>query len=229
MTRSMANTIHLASRRLVLVAALLLLPQSVPLLRAQTAAPPPRGLQIVILDGEGALNNIQQRTAREPIVQVQDENHKPVAGAAVLFALHPGSAGAGATFANGAESLSVTTDVNGVAHAQGILANHLQGSWQVQVTASFGGLTATTVISEMNVLPPTPQPSAPGTTSPPPAHTFLHWIFSKPVMLAGGIAAAGTVVAVVVIKQNSTSSTTITPGSPTVGPPGVRTGIRIRF
>ena len=30
------------------------------------------------VEGDGAINNIRQRTAREPIVQVEDENHKPV-------------------------------------------------------------------------------------------------------------------------------------------------------
>src|SRR5579863_5849082 len=56
-------------------------------------------LSIVILEGEGAINNIKQRTAREPIVRVEDENHKPVAGAAVVFTLP--SQGAGGTFAGG--------------------------------------------------------------------------------------------------------------------------------
>ena len=32
-----------------------------------------------IVEGEGAINNIRLRTAREPIVQVEDENRKPVA------------------------------------------------------------------------------------------------------------------------------------------------------
>ena len=90
----------------LLVAALLLLQPIAPL-QAEVAADgaPPQDLQIVILDGEGALNNIQARTAREPIVQVQDHNHKPVAGASVLFAIHGGSEGAAGTFANGATSL----------------------------------------------------------------------------------------------------------------------------
>ena len=57
-------------------------------------------LNLVIVEGEGAINNIRQRTAREPIVQVEDENHRPVAGAAVVFALP--SNGASGVFANGA-------------------------------------------------------------------------------------------------------------------------------
>ena len=76
-----------------ILAALIAIP-SAPLIHAQNAAPM---LNIVIVEGDGAINNIKQRTAREPIVQVEDQNHKPVAGAAVIFAL-PGQ-GAGGTFA----------------------------------------------------------------------------------------------------------------------------------
>src|SRR6202161_2399484 len=68
---------------------------------------PAHKLNLVIVEGEGAINNIRQRTAREPIVQVEDENHKPVAGAAVIFTL-PGQ-GAGGTFGGGAPRLRVVT------------------------------------------------------------------------------------------------------------------------
>ena len=56
---------------------------------AQVAAAPMM-LHITILDGEDSLNNIRERTAREPIVQVEDENHKPVAGALLLFSIQNG-------------------------------------------------------------------------------------------------------------------------------------------
>ena len=64
-------------------------------------------LNLVVVEGEGQINNIKQRTAREPVVQAQDENHRPVAGAIVMFTLP--SNGAGGTFANGAHTLTVTT------------------------------------------------------------------------------------------------------------------------
>ena len=51
------------------------------------AGPPPAKLNIVILEGEGATNNIRQRVAREPIVQVEDENRRPLAGVAVAGAV----------------------------------------------------------------------------------------------------------------------------------------------
>ena len=50
-------------------------------------APAPAKLNLVIVEGEGAINNIKQRTSRETIVRVEDENHRPVAGAAVAFLL----------------------------------------------------------------------------------------------------------------------------------------------
>jgi hypothetical protein len=59
-----------------------------PRLAAQVEKPGASGrLTIIILEGVGALNNIKQGTAREPIVRVDDENHRPVAGAFVTFTL----------------------------------------------------------------------------------------------------------------------------------------------
>src|SRR5580698_5792365 len=130
----------------LLAIALLALEPALPL-GAQEAAPPAKSLQIVILDDEAPLNNISERTAREPIVQVQDENHKPLAGAAVLFAIHP-AAGASAAFANGASTLSVVTNANGVARASGLVMNGVKGTWQLQITASKDGLTTSTTLNE---------------------------------------------------------------------------------
>src|ERR1700683_1413663 len=84
----------------------------VPVVFAQA---PAHTLNLVIVEGDGVINNIRQRTAREPIVQVEDENHKPVAGAAVLFLLP--EHGAGGTFADGSHSLTVTTNSAGRASA----------------------------------------------------------------------------------------------------------------
>jgi hypothetical protein len=216
----------------LLVAALLLL-QPIASLHAEEAADgaPPQDLQIVILDGEGALNNIQARTAREPIVQVQDHNHKPVAGASVLFAIHGGSAGAGGTFAEGATSLSVTTGTDGIAHAAGLLPNGEKGAWQITVSASYGALTASTIINEINFTPLPPAPPQSTTTTFTP-HPF-HWPFPKPITIAGGIIIVGAIIAITVIETNNSNSTKITPGNPTVGPPGGGStavgGIQIRF
>jgi len=116
-----------------------------PVAAAQTA---PARLNLIVVEGDGANNNIRQRTAREPIVQVEDENHKPVAGAVVVFLLP--NQGAGATFANGAHTLTVITDAQGRAVARGLRPNTGQGQFQIHVNASFNGQTASATISQSN-------------------------------------------------------------------------------
>ena len=204
---------------------LLLLEAAAPMLAqdAPTAAPP-HSLQIVILEGEGALNNVQERTAREPIVQVQDENHKPLAGAAVLFAIHGASGGAGAAFAGGASSVSVITDVNGVAKGIGLLPNQIQGPWQIQVTASYGNLTTSTTINESNIFKALQNQSE----NPSPQKPQFKWPLSKAATIVGGVA-IGVVLAIVYVELNTNSGTKITTGTGTVGAPTYRPGIRIRF
>jgi hypothetical protein len=116
------------------------------LLSAQQQAP--AELQILVIGGEGSINNVKQRTAREPIVEVRDRNNRPVAGALVLFeAPRNGASGA---FTGGSSSLRVTTDAQGRAVGQGFRPNTSQGSFQLQVTATFQGLTATTAIHMQN-------------------------------------------------------------------------------
>ena len=101
---------------------------------AQATNPAPPGpakmLYIDVLEGEGELNDIRARTAREPVVQVKDENHKPVAGALVLFSIRSGGAQPAAAF-SGLPTLSVRTGADGIARAQGYSARHA-GSVQVQ-------------------------------------------------------------------------------------------------
>jgi hypothetical protein len=107
-------------------------------------------LNLVVIEGEGAVNNIRQRTAREPIVQVEDENHRPVAGAIVVFILP--THGAGGTFANGAKTLTMTTDSKGQAVARGLTPNTTKGDYQIRVTASHNGQTASITITQTNAI-----------------------------------------------------------------------------
>jgi hypothetical protein len=231
-TASSKTALAASSARLcaLLVAALLVLEPIAPLhAQVSEAAAPPRDMQIVILDGEGALNNIQERTAREPIVQVQDHNRKPIAGAALLFTIHGGADGAGGAFPGGASTLSVTTDATGTARATGLVPNGAKGSWQIEVTATFGALTAAAVINELNFipLPPPPTPSNTEPIKPSPSHG----IFSKPITIAGGIVIVGVIVAISILATQGNGPTKITPGGGTVGPPGTTAtgGLRIRF
>lgn len=183
--------------------------------QAQATAPV---LNIVIVEGEGAINNIRQRTAREPIVEVQDENHKPVAGAAVVFALN--DQGAGGSFAGGAHSLTTVTDAQGRAVARGFHPNHVQGQYQIHVTASRNGQTATTNINQTNVL----TAAAAGATA---AAAGISGKVIAIVVIAVAAAAGGGAYLATHSGNGSNNNTgtvgastiTITPGSGTVGPP----------
>lgn len=205
-------------RRCLFAVALLLLAFVRPeLLCAELAAPPsvaasagaPQPLEIEILEGEGALNNIRQRTAREPIVEVKDENHKPVAGVLILFSVQPG--GPGATF-NGSASFTTYTDASGRAVAQGFTPNHKKGKFVIKVTATAGAVTALLLIHQTNVIGPWP-PQANGQPghAPPGSHSTA----IKVAVITG----AAVLITVLVLILTHKSGTDITAGTGTVGKP----------
>ena len=180
----------------------------------------PLKLSLVVVEGEGAINNIRQRTAREPIVQVEDQNHKPVAGAAVVFTLP--TQGAGGTFAGGSHTLTVMTDAQGRAVARGLRPNNVQGQYQIHVNASSGGQTASVTITQSNALIAAGAGAAAGAA----ISTKLIVIIAVAAAAAvgGGLYATGAIGGG---GGNGTGSTvgsgtslvTINPGTGTVGPP----------
>jgi hypothetical protein len=217
------DAVSLWSRRTVALALVLFLvqaPQVVAQLSSVGAqAGAPRALHIVILDGDNALNNIRQRTAREPIVEVQDENHKPVAGASVLFTIHTGAAGAGGGFA-GASTLAVITGLDGQAIAKGFQPNATQGTFNIAVTASVGTVTTSTVIVQTNLLgslTSVKTQTKAGQTTSVAHHLALHVLTKNFLIVAGGVTAA-TAVAVTVAVINHNNGATITAGGGTVKP-----------
>jgi hypothetical protein len=171
------------------------------------------GLSITIVEGEGAINNIRQRVNREPIVQVEDENHKPIAGAVVVFLLP--DTGASGTFPNGARMLMTVTDNQGRATARGIRPNGQSGPMLIRVTASFQGLTASSVITQTNAAAAATAASGAGLS------TSAKWAII--LAIAGGAAAGGIIAATHGGGSSSSPSgpppITITPGTPTVGGP----------
>ena len=172
----------------------------------------PAKLNIVIVEGEGAINNIRQRTAREPIVQVEDENRRPIAGAAVLFRLP--ESGPGGMFSNGTRTLQVITDSRGRAFAEGLRVNDVQGKFQIQVEASYEGVSASTTITQVNSVITA---AAVGGGSGK---------IIAILAIVGGAAAGGVVLATRKGSETSTpatppapSPTTISAGTPSVGGP----------
>jgi hypothetical protein len=113
---------------------------------------PPTQLNIVVVAGEGAVNNIGQRALRDTSVRVEDENQKPISGAAVVFTLP--TEGASGEFSNGSKSITVITDNQGIATAQGMKINEIPGKLQIHINASYRGRTARTNITQFNMAVP---------------------------------------------------------------------------
>ncbi len=168
--------------------------------------PAPRRISLVILEGEGAINNIKLRTARETIVQVEDENHKPVAGAVVAFLL-PDS-GPGGAFVTGSKSATIVTNSGGRAVMPRMQLNPNGGRFEIKVHASHQGLEANASIAQTTVA------AAAGIST------------GAIVGIVVGVAAAGAAAAVVATRKGSSSPTPPAPTPPS-GTIGVGTGIII--
>jgi hypothetical protein len=181
--------------------------------------PPGPMLQIVVVEGEGATNNVNSGANRQPIVRVEDQNHRPVAGAAVVFFL-PGQ-GPGGAYANGTSSFTTTTDARGRAVAGGAKFNQQPGPMQIRVAASYGGQTASGVINQTNVVGPV---VSGGSSSSSGGGGGLST--KAKVLIIVAIAAAGAAAAIVATRgggsspsPTSTPTVTISSGTPPVGAP----------
>jgi len=104
-------------------------------------------LRIVVIEGEDAVNIIQQNTAVRPLVEVRDRNNLPVPGVLVTFSIEGGKA---ASF-GGVSSLTVATNAAGQAAVTGLTPS-AAGAFQIQVQAAFQGQVATATIAQTNVL-----------------------------------------------------------------------------
>ncbi|HWR53912.1 MAG TPA: hypothetical protein VN428_22565 [Bryobacteraceae bacterium] len=188
--------------------------QTMPGLAAQEPLEPK--LNIVVIEGEGAINNVRQRTAREPIVQVEDQNRKPVAGATVTFLLPRD--GAGVAMRDGSRSFTAVTDQNGRATMRGLRPNNVAGQFQIQVNASFQGLTSSAVITQTNMAV-----AAAAAGAGAGAGIGLSAKLIAVLAIAGGAAATGAVVAATrggdSPKSTAAPPIVVTPGTPSVGSP----------
>ena len=196
----------LSVRCISLTLACLLLLQSLPVsLQAQAVSAPK--LKILILDGEGAINSIKLGTAREPIVQVQDENDRPVAGAMVIFTLP--DHGASGLFADGTKSLIVHTDTKGQAVARGMKPNQTAGQFKIRVDVTHQGVTTSSAVTQSNAL------------SAAVAAGGVSGKLIAILAIVGGAVAAGAVAASSGGNGTTTPppATTLTPGRVTFGAP----------
>ena len=117
--------------------------RNIPSMLAQNV---PARIDILVVSGDGATSGIRQRVTQDPAIRIEDDDHRPIAGVPVVFAL-PVS-GTSGEFANGAKTLAVLTDKSGLATAHGLRTNDVPGKLQIYVTASFHGLRARTLINQ---------------------------------------------------------------------------------
>jgi hypothetical protein len=112
------------------------------------AAPMPAKLNINVIEGAGAVNNVRTRAPHELTVEVDDENDHPVPGAVVTFVAP--SEGPGGAFTGDSQLLTVIADKDGRAVASGYRPNGAVGDYKIQVTATYNDQTATASISQSN-------------------------------------------------------------------------------
>ena len=166
---------------------------------------PPASLNIVVVEGEGAINNIRQRVARDPMVRVEDNNHKPIAGAVVVFTLP--TEGATGEFGDGSKNSTIATDSAGEARAQGLKLSGMGGKMPIHVTASYRGLTARTTIMQFVEVPPGAKAGNGG------GHGKVIAILA----VVGAAAAGGAVYAIHKSSSNSTTSGSVPTGPSPIG------------
>jgi hypothetical protein len=164
-------------------------------------------LNIHVVEGEGAINNVRTRLARAPVVELRDEEGNPIAGASVTF--QTPATGPSAQF--GTEHLLVTqTDSGGRATGLGLVPNNVAGPFEIRVTASFKSITASATIKQINASP-----------SEAKSSKKALWIALAAGAAAGGALAAahgGHSSAAPPPPPTSTSATLVT-GPTSFGPP----------
>jgi len=167
--------------------------------------PTVQSLRIIPLAGDGEFNDLGRNIMTPLVVQVLDQDARPIEGADVVFRFPLMSPTA--TFPNQRNSLTVRTNADGQAAALGWTASGM-GAFRVQVTASRGNEQGQISVTMTNVAQITDQVK----------RKNKHWWSTKWGKI-GIIAGAASVAAVVVLTTRGSGTTTITavPGFPTIG------------
>jgi len=191
-------------------------PRTLPV-QSQEPPPPARPggqvselLQIFVLEGNRATNTLVQPMPSMVVVEVRDENSRPVEGADVVFELP--ATGPGGRFSEDQSVRKARTNSQGQAGAT-FVPNSEVGRFNIKVSATLGNRTGQAVIPQTNSL---------RATSSAEKRRFGKLGNWKVLLIAGGAAA---VVAVVLVTRGGSSTAgpsstiTLTPGTPIFGTP----------
>ena len=159
-----------------------------------------------MLEGQRSINNTTRHIGIQPVVEVRDQNDRPVEGATVVFRLPP--SGPGGTFPGNSPTFTSRTTVQGQAAASGFIPNDLQGRFDIHVTATLQNHTGETTISQTN------STNSLSLQPPPPVS---YWKKHKYWLIGGAAAVAvGITLALTLGSSKSTNTVTITPGQVTI-------------
>jgi hypothetical protein len=167
---------------------------------------PARQLRIIPLEGQNAVNYMSIGVITAPVVEVRDENDRPIEGATVTFKF-PDS-GPSATVANNQTTQTTISDFRGQAGVTNYAANGVAGRFNIDITATHQGRTARFVMIQTNSLDALPP--APGETKKSGA---WKWI------LLGIAAGAGAGVGIYLGTRSSNTPISISTGPVIVGGP----------
>lgn len=186
---------HLNFASFPVIAALLVQP----MLAQEPSSANPEKYEIQIIRGANLVNSVKRRVATEPIVEVHDRNKKPVGGVILTFTL-PNTGPSGTFTATGSKIATVTTGPDGRATMPPFQANNQAGSYNINVSGAVNGVAFSTVIPVSNA-----------------AVSFAHSTALKVAIFA---AAATGIATGLAVSRSGGSKTTITPGTPSLGPAG---------
>jgi len=179
----------------------------------QPMAPLPvvQNLRVLALAGDGEMNDLERHIMAPLVIQVLDQNGRPVEGAEVIFRFPP--QGPGAAFANQKTSQTTRTNVQGQAAATGWVANGEVGSFQVHATATYGNQMGEKTISMSNVTRVVEEVKKRDDKKWWATRKF------KIAVIAGGAAAVVGIILATRGGGSQSTPITITPGNPSVGGP----------
>jgi hypothetical protein len=174
--------------------------------------PVEQNLTVRVLAGNGEMNDLQRHVMAPLVVQVVDQNERPMDGAEVVFRFPLN--GPGANFSGGKTSASVRTNSGGQAAATNWMANGQVGTFDVHVSASYGNQAGEATVKMTNVtrIEENKKVKSESLWS----HTWF-----KIAVIGGAAVAIGLGVYFGTRGKGGASGTTVgvSPGQPTVGSP----------
>lgn len=183
--------------------------QAVPV-KPMSPLPTVQTLRILVLAGQGGQNDLQHGIMSPLVVQILDQNARPVEDAEVVFRFPQG--GPGAAFAGQKTSQTTSTNGDGQAAASGWTANGQAGRFEVRVTALRRNEMGSATVEMENVPVIIPEKKK--------KRGFFSSRWTRIGLIAGGAAAAGIAIA---LTRNGGSATAppvvVVPGAPTIGGP----------